>query len=147
MIAMRRRRFLALIAATSAVGATLPLARLAIERRSPGLIRFRGTAGLPAAKLPAYATYVVEGTIDPAAQSGQVTTRVLAGAPDTMSAIDLPGLAQTISVDSVEEHEGILHIRGTGASEPTGADREVRLDLLRRVGWAPFAGTEVLLHL
>lgn len=118
-----------------------------MERRSPGFIKFRGTAGLPAANLPAYATYVVEGTIDPTAQSGQVTTRVLAGAPGAVSAIDLPGLGETMSVDSVQAREGILHIRGVGWGETTGADAEVRLDLSQRVGWAPFAGTDILVHL
>ena len=78
----------------------------------PEAFRFRATLGLPEPPLPSYATYVVEGALDLASQSGVITSRVLAGHPGARSDIGLPGLARIVTVTGVDERDAQLTIRG-----------------------------------
>jgi hypothetical protein len=150
---MKRRRLIELAGLGAGVLATLGIGgvgRSLFQR--PEAFRFRATLGLPEPPLPSYATYVIEGALDLASQSGVITSRVLAGHPGARSDIGLPGLARIVTVTGVEERNAQLTIRGliddTSQLQP-GEDHRVQLvvDRARGVVQAPFGTRPVVLTL
>jgi hypothetical protein len=150
---MKRRRLFKLAGLGTAVlaGAGVPtLGRSLMDR--PEAFRFRATLGLPEPPLPSYATYVVEGALDLARQTGVVTTRVLAGHPGAQSEIGLPGLARIVKVTRVREQGAQLTISGLiedRSQLQAGENYQVDLvvDRARGVVHAPFAGRPVAMTL
>src|SRR5438105_1824820 len=110
---MKRRRLLELAALSTAVIAGFGIGSVgrSLFERSKEL-RFRATLGLPQPPLPSYATYVVEGALDLASQTGTITSRVMAGDPGARSEIDLPGLARVFTVTGIREQDTQLTISG-----------------------------------
>src|SRR5438067_13856465 len=142
---MKRRRLFKLAGLGTAVLAGVGVPSLG---RSPEAFRFRATLGLPQAPLPSYATYVVEGALDLARQTGIVTTRVLAGHPGAQSEIGLPGLARIVKVTGVREQGNQLTISGLiedRSQLQAGENYQVEMvvDRARGVVQAPFAGRSV----
>jgi|SRR5579859_260438 len=115
MKGINRRSFLKLAGAGSAVaaaGVNLPGVSLLAGSAQASTLTFRAVAGLPAKPLPSYASYVVEGHVNLVARSGVVTKRLIAGGPEDMSAIALPGLSRIVRVTDVREANNGLHITG-----------------------------------
>ena len=150
---MKRRRLFELAGLSTAVLAGFGIGRVGrslFDR--PEAFRFRATLGLPEPPLPSYATYVVEGTLDLARQSGVVTSRVMAGHPGARSDIGLPGLARVVTVTGVDERDTQLTIRGLiedRSQLQPGENHEVQLviDRTRGVLQAPFGNRSVILTL
>ena len=120
--------------------------------RAGSALRFRATTGLPQRPLPSYASLVWEGTVDPISGSGVLRRSVLAGAPEAMSAIELPGTARALRVTSVVDEGDSLLIRamaedpsvlGAGESPRTS----IRIDQGRGLIWAPFVERQLELRL
>ena len=106
-----RRRFLKMagIGTAVAAGAAIPpIAKTLGERDET--ITVHAIGGVPAAPLPSYASYVLQGYVDPARKNGMLTRTVMAGAPDGMSDIALPGLSQTLRVTGVAVQDGVLAV-------------------------------------
>ena len=108
-----RRRFLAIagIGTAAAAGAALPLAAKVAAARGE-TVAVRAVGGVPSLPLPTYATYVLDGYVDPARRSGVLTRTVFAGPPEAMSGVALPGLSRTINVVDVVADGARLHVRG-----------------------------------
>jgi len=143
---MKRRRLFELAGLSTAVLAGFGIGRVGrslFDRPEP--FRFRATLGLPEPPLPSYATYVVEGALDLASQSGVVTSRVLAGHPGARSEIGLPGLARIVTVTGVDER-GLIEDR---SQLQPGENYHVELviDRARGVIQAPFGNRSVVLTL
>jgi hypothetical protein len=107
---------------------------------------------LPEAPLPSYATYLIEGTVDLAAGTGLLVSRVLAGHPDAQSNIGLPGLGRTIAVTQVQEQGSRLMLHGLVQDRSQlqpGESPEVTIlvDRARGVLQAPFGRETVELRL
>jgi len=148
----RRHLFkLAGVGTVLAAGVAIPtVGRLRIDQ--PDLFRFRATLGLPELPLPSYATYVVEGTLDLAAGTGLVASRVLAGHPGAQSDIGLPGLGRIMNVTGVDVRGSQLTIRGLiqdRSQLQPGENPQVELviDRDRGVLQAPFGSRSVALTL
>jgi hypothetical protein len=132
-------------------GGTLISALGLTKSQAPDALSFRAVAGMPAAPWPAYASYVLEGNVNPVNRSGVLTRTVFAGAPGSMSDIALPGLSETIYVTDVRPaHDGLL-IQGlvAGRSQVGGESQtvEILVDRTRRIVHAPFSGSTVNLSL
>ena len=115
-------------------------------------VHMRATLGLPEAPLPSYATYVIEGTVDLAAGTGLLASRVLAGHPDAPSNIGLPGLGRIIAVTEIEEHGSQLTLHGLVQDRSQlqpGERPEVNIvvDRARGLVQAPFGRETVVLRL
>jgi hypothetical protein len=152
MQSIDRRRFLQLAGAGSALAATAGLPVVALRRLDGTTVSFRAEAGLPAKPLPAYATKVVEGTVDLTRGTGTVTSRMLAGHPGDLSDIALPGMTKVISITSVSDHGTELQMEGVVQDRSQllpGESAQVRLVLDRaaRVMRTTFAGKDVELAL
>jgi hypothetical protein len=137
------------VAAAGVAG--IPLAQR-LGHTAPGTVTFRAAGGLPEAPLPAYATHIVDGAVDVAKGTGMITSRVLAGGPETTSMIGLPGLARVIRVTAVDQQGDTLHLSGLiedrsqlhkGESAKVG----IVLDRKRGVVRAPFLGRNHTLKL
>jgi len=63
--------------------------------------------------LPSYASYVVQGGVNLATQTGVITKNLFAGPPEAASAFALPGLARIVRVTTVREMGSTLEILGT----------------------------------
>ncbi len=150
---MKRRRLFELAGLSTAALAALGIGgvgRSLFDRPEP--FRFRATLGLPERPLPSYATYVIEGALDLANQTGVVTSRVLAGHPGARSEIGLPGLARIVTVTGVDERDTQLTIRGLiedRSQLQPGENYHVELviDRARGVVQAPFGNRSVILTL
>ncbi len=148
----RRHLFkLAGVGTVLVAGAALP-AVARTRNDQPNQFSMRATLGLPEAPLPNYATYVIEGTVDLAAGTGLLASRVLAGHPDAQSNIGLPGLGRIIAVTQVEERGSQLTLRGLiqdRSQLQPGESPEVTLlvDRARGVLQAPFGRETVELRL
>jgi hypothetical protein len=148
----RRRLFkLAGVGTLLAAGVATPtVGRLRLDQ--PDVFRFRATLGLPELPLPSYATYVIEGTLNLAAGTGLVVSRVLAGHPGAPSDIGLPGLGRIMNVTGVDVRGSQLTVRGLiedrSQLEP-GEDHQVELVIDRAHGvlQAPFHSRSVVLTL
>ena len=150
---MNRRHLFKLAGAGTvlAAGVAIPtVGRLRIDQ--PDLFQFRATLGLPEPPLPSYATYVVEGTLNLAAGTGLVASRVLAGHPGATSDIGLPGLGRIMNVTGVDDRGSQLTVRGLiedrSQLQPGESHQvEVVIDRARGLVQAPFGSRAVLLTL
>jgi hypothetical protein len=150
---MTRRRLFKLAGASSviAAGAALPVVgRIATENSD--VFAFRATLGLPESPLPSYVTYVIEGTFNLAAQTGLVTSRVLAGHPGAPSEIGLPGLTRVIRVIGIDQRGSHLTVQGVVEDRSQlqageSAHVEFLVDRAHGTIQAPFVGHPVTLAL
>jgi hypothetical protein len=150
---MNRRHLFKLAGAGTvlAAGVAIPTGgRLRIDQ--PNLFQFRATLGLPEPPLPSYATYVVEGTLNLAAGTGLVTSRVLAGHPGAPSDIGLPGLGRIMKVTGVDDRGSQLTVRGliedrSQLQPGENHQVEVIIDRARGLVQAPFGSRAVVLTL
>jgi hypothetical protein len=148
----RRRLFkLAGVGTVLVAGVAIPTIG-PLRKDQPDKLHMRATVGLPEAPLPSYATYMIEGTIDLAAGTGLLASRVLAGHPDGPSNIGLPGLGRTIAVTQVEERGSLLMLTGLVQDRSQlqpGEPPEVSIvvDRARGVVQAPFGRETVVLKL
>jgi hypothetical protein len=148
----RRRVFkLAGVGTLLAAGVAIPtVGQLPIAQ--PDLFQFRATLGLPEPPLPSYATYVIEGTLNLAAGTGLVASRLLAGHPGAPSEIGLPGLGRIINVTGVDNRGSQLNVRGViedrSQLQPGESHQvEMVIDRDRGVVQAPFGSRSVVLTL
>jgi hypothetical protein len=149
---MNRKRFVKLAGAGSAAaavgGAGVFAGRLASLDVDGENLHFRASAGLPEAPLPAYATHVVEGTVNLATGAGLVTSRVLAGLPGAQGTLGLPGASRTVRISEVTGDRGVYRLSGT-IEERSQLRRgesprvEIVIDKGRRTVKAPFLGRRV----
>ena len=111
-----RRSFLKLAGAGTAVvaGAAVPAVAHVFDDRT-GRVAVRAIGGVPAGPLPSYATYALDGYVDPVGQTGMLNRTVFAGAPGAVSRIALPGLSRTVLVTDVSREGRTLHVKGTVA--------------------------------
>ena len=122
------------------------------KSHGPDALSFRAVAGMPSDPLPAYASYVLEGSVNPVTRSGVLSRTVFAGAPAAKSNIVLPGLSQTIRVIDVRPAGDGLRIQGHIADRSQvrpGESQtvEVLVDRVRGIVRAPFSGSTVTLSL
>jgi len=115
------------------------------------LFAFRAVGGLPSGNLPSYASYVLEGHLNPITLSGVVTRTVYAGPPEAMSQIVIPGLTRVMRVDGLRDIGSLLHVRGvtddrSQLREGESPTMEFRIDRTAGVAHAPFFGTSVPLR-
>jgi hypothetical protein len=151
----RRRLFkIAGVGSALAAGAALPVVGryVAASSGDSDVFAFRSTLGMPELPLPAYATYLVEGTLNLAAGTGLITSRVLAGHPDDPSEVGLPGLARIIKVTQVQASGPVLNVRGiiedrSQLQPGESAQVDLVIDRSRRTVVAPFGGRGVTLAL
>ncbi len=137
-------------AVTALTGRIWPTARRASGAGTA--LSFRAATGLPQRPFPSYASLVWEGTVDPASGSGMLRRSVMAGAPEAMSTIELPGTVRALRVTSVAEQGSTLLIRATvedpsvlGPGESPAAS--IRIDQRRGLAWAPFIERQLELRL
>ncbi len=133
-------------------GGSLIPALAPTKSQGPDALSFRAVAGMPAAPWPAYASYVLEGRVNPVTRSGVLSRTVFAGAPSARSDIALPGLSQTIRVTDVRPGRDVLRIQGLVADRSQigpGESQtvEILVDQIRRIVRAPFSGSTVTLTL
>lgn len=149
-----RRDFLKLMGAGSAaaaVGAMLPQVGL-LTPASKEAFTFRAAAGLPAGNFPSYASYVVQGGVNLATQTGVITKNLFAGPPEVASTLALPGLARIVRVSAVREVGSTLEILGT-VDDPSvllrGESSTVRIKVDKAAGTVrtPFIDEEIDLKL
>jgi len=152
---MNRRQFLEVAgvgaAGAAAVAAVAPLSTLVLSLTRNHL-HFRAVAGMPGAPLPAYASYVLEGKINMSVKSGTLTSKVFAGAPEAMSAIEWPGLGRTIQVTEVAKSGGVIRVTGVADSSARllqGESPTVQMviDPSQGRAWGDFFGTKVSMRL
>jgi hypothetical protein len=135
---------------TSSLASSAGLAASSGSSSTP--FTFRGVVGLPQAPLPAYASYVLNGRVDPLNGSGELSRTVFAGAPEARSNITLPGLSQSVRVTSVQPVGNALRVRGLvtdGSRLLPGESQsvEILVDRARGTVRAPFSGSTVTLNL
>jgi hypothetical protein len=113
--AMSRRTLLKVAGAGAGVLALATGAGVWIESGKSGALTFRAVAGLPGAPLPAYCSYVIEGTLDLTARAGSLTEQMYAGFPTGTSTtrVAWPGFARTIKVTSVRQSGGVITVKGS----------------------------------
>lgn len=152
---LNRRQFLEVAgvgaAGAAAVAAVAPLSTLVLSLTGNHL-HFRAVAGMPGAPLPAYASYVLEGKIDLGVKAGTLSSKVFAGAPEAMSAIEWPGLGRTIQVTEVAKSGGLIRVTGVADSSAKllkGESSTVKVIIDRSQGraWGDFFGTKVSMRL
>src|SRR5712691_1289408 len=150
---MNRRRLFKLAGAGTVLAAGVAIPTIGQPRiDQPDLYQFRATLGLPEPPLPSYATYVVEGTLNLAAGTGLVASRILAGHPGAPSDIGLPGLGRIMKVTGVDDRGSQITVRGLiedRSQLAPGENHQVELviDRARGVLQAPFGSRSVVLML
>ena len=149
-----RRDFLKLVgggSAAAAVGAMLPQVGF-LTPASKQAFTFRAVAGLPGGILPSYASYVVQGGVNLATQTGVITKNLFAGPPEAASTFALPGLARIVRVNTVREVGSTLEILGT-VDDPSvllkGESSRVQIKVDKSAGTVrtPFIDEEIELKL
>lgn len=151
---VNRRQFLRAAGAGSAViaaAAVLPVAGL-LTWNAKDVLKFRAVVGLPRAPLPSYMSYVIEGQVDLASRTGQLSKTIYAGAPDAMSTIAIPGTARMVKVSGVTRQDGLVTLRGAIDDRsmllPGEAPNfEILLDRSNGVARGDFFGTGVMMRL
>jgi hypothetical protein len=98
-------------AAVVAAGAAMPVAGF-FGWTGKDQLRFRAVTGMPRAPWPTYASYVIEGTVDLRARTGQLAKSIHAGAPEAMSGIVFPGTARSVRVTDVRRTGTSVVIQG-----------------------------------
>jgi TAT (twin-arginine translocation) pathway signal sequence len=153
MKSMDRRTFLKLAGAGSAAAAaaTIPVAS-ALSLQGAGRLTFKATAGLPARPLPAYATQIVEGSVDLGRGTGVITSQVFAGHAEGLSDIALPGLSRVVRITGVTRQGPITRLTGiiddrSSLQRGESAKVEIVVDSRRGTVVAPLAGSQVALSL
>jgi hypothetical protein len=151
-----RRKFLGIVgagsAAVAATAATAVPGVSLLSKPSSRTIAFHAEAGLPARPWPAYATAVVEGTVNLETASGVVTTRLLAGPPGNQGDIGLPGTARVVRITSASASgsqvrlEGVVEDRSTLAKGES-ARKQFVLDRSAKKLVTNMSGAEVTLTL
>jgi hypothetical protein len=159
MSKVNRRDFLKAAGAGSAalitIGAGVTGVGRLIRRGGPrdaARFAFRATTGLPQRPFPSYASMVLKGTIDPVAGTGTIQRSVLAGPPEAMSDIVLPGTTRTFHVTSVRSKGRALLVNAAiddvGALGPGEAPLMwLWIDRTSGVLRAPFVDRELELQL
>lgn len=154
MTEIDRRKFLKLVGAGSAAVAAATMAPAAVFSSGPsgGNLALRAVAGLPQGPVTSYATYVLEGHVNVAAQSGVIAKTVYAGPPEAMSNIALPGLSRIFRVTKVRDLGGSVNVSVVvddrsqlRASENPNV--EILIDRTNRQVQAPFMRNEISLRL
>jgi len=148
-----RRDFLKLAGAGTAAavtGSAFATLRLIESKTKSGTMTFRAVTGLPSQPLPAYASYVLDGTVDLASGTGIVRRTLFAGAPEAMSSIAFHELTRDLRVTRMDERGNRLTLRTVidGALHP-GESRSATIVVDRSKGevQAPFVGNDVVLQL
>jgi hypothetical protein len=148
-----RRSFLKLAGVGTAVaaGAAVPGVARVFDDRT-GRVAIRAIGGVPAGPLPTYATYALDGYVDPVGQTGTLTRTVFAGGPEAVSRIALPGLSRTVLVTHVSREDRTLHVKGTVADRSQllpgeSADVEIWIDRASGVVRARSGASEMELTL
>jgi len=153
---MDRRKFLGVAAAGSAAVSAAGLAAAAPAAASPtqgpGILHFRAETGLPGRPWPAYATAIVEGSVDLRSGAGFVATRVLAGQPGSRANIGLPGTARLVRITKAATAGGSLRLQGVVEDRSTlakgeSARKDFVLDQANKQLRTVIAGTEMFLTL
>jgi len=102
--------------------------------------------------LPSYASYVVQGGVNLATQTGVITKNLFAGPPEAASTFALPGLARIVRVTTVREMGSTLEILGT-VDDPSvllkGESSKVEIKVDKSAGTVrtPFIDEEIELKL
>ncbi len=154
MDGMDRRNFLKMVGVTMGsvtVGAATPALALVKFTGGSDSLSFRAVAGVPAEPLAAYASYVLEGSVNLVTRSGVLTRTVFAGAPDAMSNIALPGLTRVIRVTDVRPGRGVFHISGviddrSQLQKGESPIVDIVLDRVQNTVRAPLIGSSFLLQ-
>jgi len=153
-VARIERRTILKVAGIGSVA--LPVAAAGGPRRSTpvegSVVSFRASTGLPAKPLPAWATHVIEGSVDTATGQGILTSRLVAGHPGDPSEIALPGLSRVLRVTAARRASNQLHIDAIVDDRSQlcpGEDPHVRIviDELNKVIHMPFVGQPITLQL
>ena len=156
MPSMDRRKFLGVAAAGSAAVSAAGLAAAAPAAASPtqgpGILHFRAETGLPGRPWPAYATAIVEGSVDLRSGAGFVATRVLAGQPGSQANIGLPGTARLVRITKAATTGRTLRLHGVVEDRSTlakgeRARKDFVLDQANKQLRTAIAGTQMLLTL
>lgn len=159
MSRVSRRGFLKLAGAGSAafvaIGAGLAGIGQLIQRggaQGSSTLAFRATTGLPQHPFPSYASMVLKGTVDPVAGTGTIQRSVLAGGPEAMSDILLPGTIRTFRVTGIRRNGSLLLVNAAIDDPATLAPGEppsltVTIDRSTGVLRAPFVDRELELQL
>jgi hypothetical protein len=148
-----RREFLKMVGVVSgsvAVGAATPA--IASAFRGPEVMTFRAVGGLPSSGLPAYASYVLLGSLNLTTRSGVLTRTVYAGSPEAPSEFALPGMTRVIRVTNVRVAGGVIEVTGVidDRSQLSRAESPFVTFLVDRGAGtvrAPFVASDVLLHI
>ena len=145
-----RRRFLALLGAGVVVvaGGGILVVRQLNAGGLGNTLSFQAIARLPAAPLPTYASYVIDGQINLDNHSGPLTITVFAGPPEARTSIAL--LKRQVRVTSVQRQGSTWSIAGVmdgqlQAGEQTGF--ALLLDPARRRAHSTFFGSPIQLAL
>ena len=150
---MNRRGFLKLagMGTAAAAGAAIPTVEMLFGGHA-GTIAIRAVGGVPSEPLPSYASYVLDGYVDPTQKTGTLTRTVLAGHPEGMSEIVLPGLSRTIKITDVRRAGSVMYLRGVivdrsqlGPGE--SPDVKIQIDRGGGVVWAWSGANEIKLAL
>ncbi|HEX2913672.1 MAG TPA: twin-arginine translocation signal domain-containing protein [Chloroflexia bacterium] len=162
MSGLKRRKFLKLagagsVAATIGGVATatgsLNLARkLGSEDQNSNTITFRAITGMPQEPLPSYASYVIEGHVNLDTQSGTISKSVMAGNPEDMSNIALPGFSQLVRVTKAQQVDGIIQVEGmvddrSQLQAGEAPEFVMHIDPTSRIVRASFFGSQIKLSL
>jgi hypothetical protein len=148
-----RRTFIKLAGLGSAAAAVVSLPAAAVQSiTGNGRLAFKATAGLPAKPLPAYATQVVEGTVDLNLGMGVVTSQVFAGHSEGVSNIALPGLTRVIRITGAHQMGATTQLTGviddrSSLSRGESSQVEILVDRARGIVRVPLAGNQVTLNL
>ena len=153
MTQIERRNFLKVAGAGSAVAVAgaLPAASIRPSAASRlgttgSLLRFSAMAELPEKPLPSHVTQVIDGTVDLARGTGQVTSQVRAGHPQALG-MSIPDLTRIIRVTSASQTGQVVRLQGLIQAHALhhGEGRAVMIlvDIARGTVRAPFAGTMV----
>src|SRR5256885_15315857 len=159
MNGINRRRFLQLAGAGSLAAASagaavvlpkLPKAPRLTANTHAGTFTFRAVAGVPSRPLPSYASYVIQGHVDLNTKTGIVTKTVMAGHPEGISNVALPGMSRIVRITEVEVLGGTYYIKGviddrSQLLRGESANFEMHIDPTTKIAHAVFFGNEIQL--